>query len=66
MKHFFAIIMAVGFLTACNNNSENATTADSISTSGMTVDTTAPGSDSVGTKMNMTTNSDTNTKVEQQ
>ena len=66
MKYFFAIIMSVGFLTACNNNSDNATTADSISASGATVDTTAPGSDSVGTKMNMTTNSDTNTKVEQQ
>jgi hypothetical protein len=66
MRYFFAIIMAVGFLTACNNNSGNATTADSISTSGATVDTTAPGSDSVGTKMNMTTNSDTTTKVEQQ
>jgi hypothetical protein len=56
----------MGFLTACNNNSDNTKTDDSISTSGVTVDTTAPGSDSVGTKMNMTTNSDTNTKVDQQ
>ena len=66
MRYLFVGIVIMGFLTACNNNSDNTKTDDSISTSGVTVDTTAPGSDSVGTKMTITTNSDTNTKMEQQ
>jgi hypothetical protein len=66
MRYLFVAIVIMGFLTGCNNNSDNTKTDDSISTSGVTVDTTAPGSDSVGTKMTITTNSDTNTKMEQQ
>ena len=65
MRYLFLAILITGFFTACNNNSDNSTSADSVSTSGATVDTTAPGSDSVGTKMTITTNSDTNTKMEQ-
>lgn len=65
MKNFCVIIVVAVFLNACSNNSDNTTVTDSVSTNDTIVDTTARGSDSVGTKMNITTNSDTNTKSEQ-
>ena len=65
MKYFSVIIVASVFLNACSNNSDNTTITDTVLTNGAKIDTTAPGSDSVGTKMNITTNSDTNTKPEQ-
>jgi hypothetical protein len=62
MTKLFAGLFIISFMS-CNNRSDSdtGTISDTVKAAAP-VDTTAPGSDSVGTKMNVTTTSDTATK----